>query len=92
MNSTDIHIEVEALAGCDIPKSIIPAMIKLANRLDICVHCKCNDVKVIAKPNDDPTDLALSWDEEISSNKQHKIAIAWRGKEIRTKRALEVVP
>lgn len=62
-------------------------MIKLADRLGIGVHASLNGVKVMAKPGDDPLDLAAAWDYELRTNPRYPIAVACRGAELRARAA-----
>lgn len=79
---TNIHIEIVALAGSDIPGDIIPEMVRLANKLDISVEANLNDVKTVAYPDDDPFHLAVAWRRAFKSTNPHPMAFARDGKEV----------
>ena len=80
--TTNLHIEVKALAGSDIPRDIIPEMVRLADKLGISVEASLNDVKTIAYPGDDSFHLAVAWRRQLSSKCSHPMAFARDGKRL----------
>lgn len=79
---SDIIIKVEGMAGADIPGSLIPQMVNLANKVGCCVQSKLNDVITIAYPGDDAFDLAVAWKMAISSKHSPAFAFARDGKKL----------
>lgn len=76
-----ISIKVESLVGDNIPGSVIPDMVRLANKLGIDVEARdLNGVIVIAKPGDDELHLAVAWRRALSSKQANPIAFASDGK------------
>lgn len=82
-----LRLTVEMAPGTQIISHGIPDLIELANRIGCSVHAKCNDVLVMAAPGDDPIDLAVAWEHELGSKKEHKIAVAWQGRQHRVRAA-----
>jgi len=80
-----LSIKVDILPGTPIISDAIPQMISLAKRLNCMVDANVNGVKIIANPGDNEVDLALAWDDQIKSKSQYKIAMAWRGRELRVR-------
>lgn len=80
-----LSIPVEVLAGAHITDDVIPQLIALANRVDCNVSAKCNDVKIIARPGDDPEDLAAAWEYELGSTCPIKIAMSGRSQQLSSK-------
>jgi len=78
----ELTIKVEATAGSDIPGSIIPDMVRLANKLHVTVEASLNDVKVFAYPDDDPFHLAIAWRRAMASKAPYPMAFARNGKEL----------
>ena len=70
----DLSIKVECLAGADIP-SAIRQMLTLADRLEVTVRCKMNEVEVAARPGILPDDLIRAWRTELESERPYKFAI-----------------
>lgn len=83
MRRQSVSIKVEVLAGSSITSQSIPEMIALANRVGVPVEASLNGVTTIAHPGDDEIDLALAWEHEIGSKGTVKVAMAWRGREMR---------
>jgi hypothetical protein len=72
-----LTVEVNVMPATDIPGNAIPQMVELAGRLGCDVSAKCNGVKIIALPGDDPEELAAAWEWEIGSTHPVKLATAW---------------
>lgn len=72
-----LTIEVHVMAATDIPGNAVPQMVALANRLGCDISAKCNSVRIIAHPGDDPEDLAAAWDWELGSTHPVKLATVW---------------
>lgn len=73
-----LSFDVEVMAGTDIPGEAIPQMIDLANRLGCDVTARCNGIKILARPGDNPKELAGSWEEEVKGYWPHKLAAVAR--------------
>lgn len=73
-----LTIPVEVMAGAHIIQGVIPQMIAMANRLYCHVSAKCNGVRIVARPGDDPEDLATAWETELRSAGPVKIAMTGR--------------
>ncbi|MDE1997980.1 MAG: hypothetical protein KGI52_03520 [Burkholderiales bacterium] len=69
------HLKIEFLAGEDIDNACREA-VRLANILRVTVDFDFNGVKVMAKPDVDPKELAELWSVEMKSKRQYKIACA----------------
>lgn len=85
-----IWLTVKLAPGTNIPARGIPDLIDLANKLGVSVHCKANDVLIMAGPGDDPIDLAVAWEREMSNDRPHKIAVAWSGREHRVRTSAQL--
>lgn len=72
-----LTVEVQVMAATDIPGNAIPQMVQLADRLGCDVSAKCNGVKIIALPGDDPEELAAAWEWELGGTHPVKLATAW---------------
>lgn len=68
-----IYLEVEVYAGQEI-KGAIAGMVDVATRIGINVHTTFNDVRILARPNDDADAIHHSWDSEMASKKPYKFA------------------
>lgn len=72
-----LTISVEVMPATDIPGKAIPQMVELANRLGCDVSAKCNGIKIIALPGDDPAELADAWYWEMGSAHPVKLATVY---------------
>jgi len=88
----NVWLQVSLQAGTNIPASGIPQLIQLANRLGCGLRCEANEVTILVGPGDDPIDLAVAWEQESARKGQHKIAVAWRGREHRVREAAALKP
>lgn len=82
INPTDISIKLEVMAGADIPKSVIPQMVALANKIGCGIEASLNEVTTIAYPGDDALDLAVAWRRALRKPGNHKFAFAKEGKQL----------
>lgn len=69
------HLKLEFLAGTDIDSACVEA-VRIANMLRVTADFAFNGVKVMAKPDVCPKELAELWAVEIGSTHQIKIACA----------------
>ena len=69
------HLKLEFLAGTDIDSACLEAA-RIANLLRVTVDFDFNGVKVMAKPDVCPKELAEVWAVEMGSKRQIKIACA----------------
>jgi len=68
-----ISLKVEGHPGCSI-EGVCEAMQKLSRRLEIDVDCQFNDVLLMAQPTGDYKRLVESYNDVVSSGRQHKYA------------------
>ncbi len=69
------HLKIEFLAGEDIDNACREA-VRISNLLNVTVDFDFNGVKVMAKPDVCPKELAELWNVEMGSKHQIKIACA----------------
>ncbi len=62
-----LTVEVQVMPATDIPGNAIPQMVELATQLGCDISARCNGVKIIALPGDDPEELAAAWEWESGS-------------------------
>jgi hypothetical protein len=58
-------LRVEASAGADIRKEVLPEMCALANRIGCLIVADLNSVHSMVKPGADPDEAARLWDEAL---------------------------
>ena len=71
-----IWLTVEPIPGSDIA-DVWPQAVRLARLLEVSVWFQFNDVKVLARPADDParvTDLVQEYRAQIASDNKHRVA------------------
>jgi hypothetical protein len=52
-------------------------MVELANRVGCDVSAKCNGIKIIARPGDEPSELARAWEWEMGGTHPIKLATVY---------------
>lgn len=67
-------IEIEADLGSTLLDCATDA-IAIANRLQINVRYKFNDMRCICSPGDDPTTFALECERVLNEKRNHRIAV-----------------
>ena len=74
---TNVSMKVEASPGSTI-NAVCNEIVDIAQRVLCNVECKFNDVLLIAGPDTDRDGLAAAYQRECESDRQYKIATAWR--------------
>lgn len=69
-----LTVKVDVIAGSNIDEAIRD-LCEFAGRIGAIAETKINDVMVLAKPNDDPSQLLLAFNEVAHTNRTHKIAV-----------------
>lgn len=72
-----LTINVELTPGSTV-RDVACDLCSLADRVGTTVRAKFNDVTMLARPGDNPLDLAASYDKQSASRSMCKIAVASR--------------
>ena len=71
-----LTVKVEASAGDDIVKEVLPEMCDLANRIGCLIVADLNSVHSMVKPGADPDEAGRLWNEALQSKRPYKIFCA----------------
>ena len=73
MSAVTLNVE---LIGGSTPGQACLAMVDLANKLEVCIQARFNDVSVLAFPGDRALDLERSLNDQLSKDSKQTIKIA----------------
>lgn len=70
MEFSTLYIEVTIYGGCQI-KNALTEMVAMARHLRCGVWADVNNIRTLARPNDDPADLIEAYDRALENHHSH---------------------